>query len=240
METEASSGRDTSFLKNFLRVLTGRELRELREERRRFLDDKNALLAELRSVVDEANRVTTALRETADEAVNEIKKAVEEIQQETDSAPSMGERLSHELLQHWKQERNWNTSAIMSLEALAVNGKTDLAQWAAAELRNGGTISLGRDAKKRLILLSEGKVTPRRRGKTVSPSNGRTPPASAGGGNGTGLTHGQPPALDFSSNPSGPEPVNPAVLPESSNGVTAPSPEHGESPAPAVEARPPQ
>lgn len=160
METEASSGRDTSFLKNFLRVLTGRELRELREERRRFLDDKNALLAELRSVVDEANRVTTALRETADEAVNEIKKAVEEIQPETDSAPSMGERLSHELLQHWKQERNWNTSAIMSLEALAVNGKTDLAQWAAAELRNGGTISLGRDAKKRLILLSEGKVTP--------------------------------------------------------------------------------
>jgi|GEM_PF-600407 len=217
-ETEVSSCRDASFWQRLIRVLSGRELEDLREERRRFLKEKNELLEEIRSAVKGVKAATDELKETADNAVKEIEQSVAKMQRATESV--VGERVSLELLQYWKQGQNWHKNAIRSLEALAHAGRADLAQWAASKLRNDSTIKVGRTIDPLLKRLAEGRVTSDG-GETANQSHPETSPApdAAGDGRGTHL-HAVPSA------------------PEGTNGAAAPRSEHAHAPRQTVEPGP--
>nr|PZN38811.1 MAG: hypothetical protein DIU60_22245 [Actinomycetota bacterium] len=154
----------------FAKVWPPRILAELREERRKLHEERKRFLDDLRSVVDDVTRVTIEMRATTDDALRRVGQAITRLENTAEPHPCMGERLCIELLHYWKIDRNWNANAARSLEALAKNGKGDLAQWGAKVLLSGDTIDARGTIGPLLKQLANNALS--------SPQkNGTTPPA---------------------------------------------------------------
>lgn len=193
-ESRATNGRTVSFWRK-LTDAWPHFFTERREERRRFIEEKNNLLKELRGATEDLIRATRELQATTDAAVKRVEQAVAKSGATKEGEPSHSELLCIELLKFWKIESNWKKNALQSFEALANDGKGSLAQWGALELLNGGTITLsakGGSHKRLTQLANDGTVVMERRSdkhpsveaKTPSPDDGgrrhETPSGDAG------------------------------------------------------------
>jgi len=121
---------------------------ERREERRRFIEAIESLLPELSGLVEDARRTITELQKAATDIARAVERLTERSAAGAEKEPNYGELLCAEILAYWRIGENWSkTTALMMLEALADSGKGNLAQWGAAELLKGETITLSRNGK---------------------------------------------------------------------------------------------
>ena len=122
----------------------------------------------------------------ADAAVRRIGHAAARPDDAQNREPSHGELLCSALLEYWKVDTNWNTHAIRALEALAHDGKGNLAQWGAQELLSGGTIALsatsGSKTRQRLTRLADDGTALEDWGKGKNISAKAQAPSSTDGG----------------------------------------------------------
>lgn len=146
--TETSpNGRAASIIRWFTRGSLLHAVMKRREERRRFIEEGDRILNDLRNITEDLQRTVSGLRVAADDVLERIDRAVNRLDDIRVPEPSYGELLCAELIAYWKRGKNWKSTALMTLEALANDGKGRLAQWGARELLKDKTMALSKSDK---------------------------------------------------------------------------------------------
>jgi len=147
MTESAPINRSTSIMRWFTERSLLRAVRRRHEERRKFIEESDRVLSDLKNVTEDLKRTISGLREATDDILERLGRAVTRLDDIRTQKPSYGELLCAELIAYWKSGKNWKSTALITLEALADDGKGQLAQWAARELTKDKTMALSTSDK---------------------------------------------------------------------------------------------